>query len=75
LDHKIKGEHLHREFLDASSNEQFRRLAIVLAVLIFAYLYYPNKNENEDFSRYWDMKTNLNIYADLVAGGYEFGEQ
>lgn len=48
---------------------------MVIAVLVFAYLYYPNKNENEDFSRYWDMKTNLNIYADLVAGGYEFGEQ
>ena len=45
-----------------------------MGVLLYNYLA-KDQNENIDFDRYWDLKNEVNVYADLTSGGMEFGEQ
>lgn len=75
LRYKIEGEQLHREFQYEASRVTFRRFALVFLVLTWASYYYESRKQNEDFDRYYDVKMDLNVYAELNAGGYEFGEQ
>lgn len=51
-----------------------RFLVLVMGVLLYNYLA-KDQDENIDFDRYWDLKNEVNVYADLTSGGMEFGEQ
>lgn len=52
-----------------------RRFA-ALIVFLFGVSFLERENkENVDFEKYWDLKNDVNVYADLTAGGMEFGDQ